>query len=416
MKRVLFLMGAWMLWSGSAAAYVPISYTATDCLGTTRTLTAHLYPPTDTSIQYPAVIANRARGGGSTDSVDPLNDLLALDGYVVIASEYYESEYCISEVLPLIDFLKTLPYVDPANIFMFGTSWGGKETLEAAMSSTEIRAAVAIAPAMVVALAQQSGVTIADLEAELETLYGPGKSMQWDSVAAPILLIHGSADPTVPQIVQQAIAGVLANHGKVYSAITYPGIGHTPILENTARVHADTLAWFEQYRNGGSPDTVPPVITLDTPSSGDVVSGTVQVTGTVSDNVGVRSVEILVDGTVIGVATLGSSWSYDLDTTTLSPGVHQLEARASDTSLNQTTTNAVTITVLGDPGTGGTPAGSAGASGSSGGMGCGSIQAGSFQTKDRRMDHVLNMTLLAFLPFLLRRFRHIAPGKITPSH
>jgi hypothetical protein len=92
-------------------------------------------------------------------------------------------------------------------------------------------------------------------------------------------------------------------------------------------------------------NTTPPAVAITSPTSGATVSGTIAVTASASDSVGVASVQLQVDGTNVGSADTTSPYSFSLDTTTLSNGAHSLTAVAVDTSGNQATSIAVSITV-----------------------------------------------------------------------
>jgi hypothetical protein len=61
--------------------------------------------------------------------------------------------------------------------------------------------------------------------------------------------------------------------------------------------------------------------------------------GSASDNVAVSTVQLSIDGGAYQTAQGTSSWSYSLDTTTLTNGSHTLTARATDTSGNVSTTS-----------------------------------------------------------------------------
>ena len=97
---------------------------------------------------------------------------------------------------------------------------------------------------------------------------------------------------------------------------------------------------------GGVSDTTAPTVALTSPAAGTTLAGTVTLTATASDNVGVSQVEFLVDTTVVGTGT-GSGGTYTLawNTTTATTGSHVLKARASDSSGNTTTTAGTTVTV-----------------------------------------------------------------------
>jgi glucose/arabinose dehydrogenase len=93
-----------------------------------------------------------------------------------------------------------------------------------------------------------------------------------------------------------------------------------------------------------SSDTTPPTVSLTSPAS--IVSGTVSLAATASDNVGVVGVKFLRDGnTQIGSQDTTSPYSVSWNTTTASNGTHSLTAQARDAANNITTSTAFTVTV-----------------------------------------------------------------------
>ena len=80
----------------------------------------------------------------------------------------------------------------------------------------------------------------------------------------------------------------------------------------------------------GSKGTAPPEISITNPKHNEVVNGTVQITGTAFDDVGVNSVQIKIDNTSWLNITASDIWSHDWDTTRVSDGTHELYARAFD--------------------------------------------------------------------------------------
>ena len=104
-------------------------------------------------------------------------------------------------------------------------------------------------------------------------------------------------------------------------------------------------------RPGG--DTTAPNVSVTAPAAGATVSGTVPVSATATDNVGVVGVQFKLDGTNLGAedttrdpTTLdyGVSWN----TTTVANGSHTLTAVARDAAGNATTTPTRTVTVNND--------------------------------------------------------------------
>ena len=97
--------------------------------------------------------------------------------------------------------------------------------------------------------------------------------------------------------------------------------------------------------NGPPPDTTPPSVSVVSPSSGVTVSGTVTVTASASDNVGVAGVQFLMDGAALGAEDTEAPYSVAFDTTKVANGAHALSARARDAAGNVATSAAVTVTV-----------------------------------------------------------------------
>jgi glutamine amidotransferase PdxT len=92
-------------------------------------------------------------------------------------------------------------------------------------------------------------------------------------------------------------------------------------------------------------DTQPPTVTVDPPTASPV-SGTINVTATASDNVGVAGVQFLLDGTNLGAEDVAAPFSVSWTTTTASNGVHTITAKARDAAGNITTSASVSFTVF----------------------------------------------------------------------
>src|SRR5438093_6380625 len=90
-------------------------------------------------------------------------------------------------------------------------------------------------------------------------------------------------------------------------------------------------------------DTVPPAITIDSPSNRSNVLSPLSITGTAFDNIAIRTVELRADGGPWTPAMGTTSWSTSL---TLATGNHTLDARVTDFSGNQNTFG-ISITVTG---------------------------------------------------------------------
>ncbi|MBL8113384.1 MAG: hypothetical protein JNK60_10895 [Acidobacteria bacterium] len=96
---------------------------------------------------------------------------------------------------------------------------------------------------------------------------------------------------------------------------------------------------------GGGGDTVAPTAAITAPASGATVSGTVTVSATGSDAVGVTRMEIYIDGALVSSNTSSTSISFSWNTTTAANGSHTLSARAYDAAGNVGTSASRTVTV-----------------------------------------------------------------------
>src|SRR6266850_756005 len=82
-------------------------------------------------------------------------------------------------------------------------------------------------------------------------------------------------------------------------------------------------------------DTTPPTVSITSPASGTIVGGTIGVTASASDNVGVVGVQFLLDGLNAGAEVTAAPYSVSWNTTTASNGSHSLTAAARDAAGNR---------------------------------------------------------------------------------
>ncbi|MDP3543605.1 MAG: Ig-like domain-containing protein [Elusimicrobiota bacterium] len=92
-------------------------------------------------------------------------------------------------------------------------------------------------------------------------------------------------------------------------------------------------------------DATAPVVSLTAPAAGAKVSGTVNVTASASDNVGVASVQLKLDGANLGPALTAAPYAYAWNTTGSPDGAHSLTAVATDAAGNSATSAANSVTV-----------------------------------------------------------------------
>ena len=90
-------------------------------------------------------------------------------------------------------------------------------------------------------------------------------------------------------------------------------------------------------------DTTPPTVSITAPTAGSTVSGSVNVTATASDNVGVTRVEFYVDS-ILKATDTTSPYGFPWDSTTVLNGSHAIAAKAYDAASNSAL-DSVTVTV-----------------------------------------------------------------------
>src|SRR5207237_8731292 len=95
----------------------------------------------------------------------------------------------------------------------------------------------------------------------------------------------------------------------------------------------------------GAADTTVPTTSVTAPANGATVSGTVNVTATGSDNVGVTKMEIYIDGALRTSNTNATSITYSWNTTTFANGSHSIVSKAYDAAGNVGTSSTITVTV-----------------------------------------------------------------------
>jgi chitodextrinase len=95
-----------------------------------------------------------------------------------------------------------------------------------------------------------------------------------------------------------------------------------------------------------SADLTPPTVSLSSPTSGATVSGaSVSISASASDNVGISSVQFMLDGQNLGSPDTASPYTLSWNSTQVGNGAHTLAAVARDAAGNQGTAASVTVTV-----------------------------------------------------------------------
>src|SRR5207253_2299970 len=92
-------------------------------------------------------------------------------------------------------------------------------------------------------------------------------------------------------------------------------------------------------------DNAPPTVSLTAPTAGASVAGTITVSASATDNVGVVGVQFKLDGANLGAEVMVAPYAVSWTSTTTTNGVHTLTAVARDAAGNTATSAAVSLAV-----------------------------------------------------------------------
>src|SRR5207248_1805271 len=95
-------------------------------------------------------------------------------------------------------------------------------------------------------------------------------------------------------------------------------------------------------------DLTPPTVAITAPAAGTTVGGTVAVSASATDNVGVGGVQFKLDGANLGAELTAAPYAVTWDTKAAANSAHTLTAVARDAAGNVTTSAAVSVTVFND--------------------------------------------------------------------
>ncbi len=150
-----------------------------------------------------------------------------------------------------VEYLRSLPFVDPKRIGVFGWSYGGYMTLMCLMQAPDAFAAgVAGAPVTDWALYDthytERYLSTPQLNAEG---YRLSNVLEYaDKLSRPLLLVHGMADDNVRFANSTALMKKLQDLQKPFDLMTYPGGKHGLIRQNLSglHAHANLIRFFDR--------------------------------------------------------------------------------------------------------------------------------------------------------------------------
>jgi len=141
--------------------------------------------------------------------------------------------------------------------------------------------------------------------------------------------------------------GLAAGSGYSYTVAAYDAAGNVSAQSTSASATTNTDTSTQQNSNTNTTataDTTPPTTSITSPSANATVSGTITVSATASDDVGVVKVELYADS-VLQTADTSLPYVFTLNTATLTNGTHSLSTKAYDAAGNVGTSPAVSVTV-----------------------------------------------------------------------
>jgi len=142
------------------------------------------------------------------------------------------------------------------------------------------------------------------------------------------------------------------NAATVYNAgsrVVYQGQLYEALIQiwNAPPNYCPACGWWRLLGTcggGGGGDTTPPTTAITAPPAGSTVGGSVAVSASASDNVGVVRVEFRVDGAVVATDT-SAPYGFTWNSASVANGGHALSSRAYDAAGNARTSANVSVTV-----------------------------------------------------------------------
>lgn len=218
--------------------------------------------------RHPVVVFNR----GGTQDLGRLRlaDLVeftgwALDGYVVVASQYRGNDggegreewggADVADVVELVELARRLPNVDPEAVFMYGFSRGGMMTYLALKHGVRVRAAATVGGVADLEQGLKHRPETEEVYRALMPDYDRRKAehlkarsvTEWPAaIDTPLLLLHGGQDWRVSPSQSLALAARLQELGRPYELVIYAGEDH-PLSRRWPEARARLRAFFREH-------------------------------------------------------------------------------------------------------------------------------------------------------------------------
>lgn len=175
-----------------------------------------------------------------------MHQYLAQQGYVILTPDYrgssgYGRDWSIGDYHDIggkqsediaagADYLKTLPYIDPDRIGVWGLSYGGYLTLQAVVTTPDLfRCAINVAGVVDWSMGSPATYTVPRMGSPVSqpAVFGQAKVIDhMDKLKVPLLIFHGTNDLNVPFYESLNLVDRLGKLGKKFDLAIYPGEIH----------------------------------------------------------------------------------------------------------------------------------------------------------------------------------------------
>ena len=155
-----------------------------------------------------------------------------------------------------------------------------------------------------------------------------------DSASAPFSgtgASQGASPYDVKKVTTATLTGLDPAHAYYFAVTAYNAAGTESPYSNIVSV----------------PEASPPTVSITSPAPNSAISGTVSVTATATDNVGVSKVEFYLNG-ILAITDTSTPYLYSLNSASLATGANTLQAKAYDAAGNIGLSGTISVTVVND--------------------------------------------------------------------
>src|SRR5207249_1846138 len=139
-------------------------------------------------------------------------------------------------------------------------------------------------------------------------------------------------------------SGLVTSHSQALSGLLASTMYHYRVKSRDAAGNLATSADVT-FTTAAPPDTTPPTVAITAQAAGATVAGTITVSASATDNVGVVGVQFKLDGVNLGAEVKSAPYAIFWNTATVTNGTHTLTALARDAAGNTAMSSSVNVTV-----------------------------------------------------------------------